>query len=58
MNGFSIYVCVGKYAGFSVKKDGFVLRVILGYVAIGIMATDLEIYMQRIHDALIDVGKG
>jgi len=40
--GFSVYFCVGRYAGFGTKRDANIYRITLGWVVIGLAACDLE----------------
>lgn len=52
MTGFTIYLCFGRYAGFKVTRDGFVLRVILGWMSIGFMMRDIELWLEDVHRIL------
>lgn len=57
MNGFSIYFCFGRYAGFYITQEDFVLRIVLGWFAIGIMARDIEILHKDLCDYILEVEK-
>lgn len=57
MNGFSIYFCFGPYAGFKLMRDGFVFRIILGWLAIGLMARDIELFHKQLHEYISDLEK-
>lgn len=47
MKGLTLYIAIGRYGGFRVIKDGPSLRLILGWVAFGVMAVDLEVMLGR-----------
>lgn len=40
--GFTAYLVVGAYAGWAIKRSEFGVRIILGWVAIGLMTLDME----------------
>ena len=42
MNGFTFYICFGKYGGWRCGFDGPALRIVCGWVAIVIALRDIE----------------
>jgi hypothetical protein len=58
MNGFTVYLVVGRWAKPGVAIDGNVLRIVLGFIAIGFMLTDLEVFMGEILDVLEEKTNG
>lgn len=52
MNGLTIYLIFGKWAKPNIIVDGNTLRIILGFVGIGIMLCDLEIFMSEVLETL------
>lgn len=57
MNGFTVYVCVGRWAGFHILVDGPSLRIVLGWVAIAFCAFDIEVFLEEFAE-LLELGDG
>ena len=51
MNGFSIYLCIGKYGGWTFGFDGPAFRIVLGWIGFCICLRDIE----RDVEALLDI---
>jgi len=49
--GLTFYVCVGRYAGFTVRFD-LGVRVILGWVCFALIFRDVEMFVDAAADAL------
>lgn len=54
MSGISVYVAVGRYGGFGVRRDCGV-RIVLGWVALAFVLADIEILMQRVLERRLEV---
>ncbi len=56
MNGFSVFICFGKWATPTIQFGSFIrLRICLGFVAISFYTTDMENFLtmlmkERHHD--------
>lgn len=49
MKGFSITLCIGKYAGFYAKFSAVSWRICLGWIALTVYpTTDLEAYIDKL----------
>ena len=44
MNGFTFYICIGKYGGFTIEffNPGFGVRIVMGWVSFCIGLFDIE----------------
>jgi hypothetical protein len=40
--GLSFYICFGKYGGFSCINDKVSVRVVMGFISIGVFKNDIE----------------
>lgn len=47
MNGISIYVCIGSYAGFKKEISGSTFRIVLGWISFAIILKDLEKLIEK-----------
>ena len=52
MNGLTFYICIGKYGGFGIRPDGPALRIVLGWICICFMLTDIEIILDDVYKLL------
>ena len=53
MNGFTVYLCIGKWGGLWIGKDGpWVLRIVLGWVSFCVGFWDMERDMAELLVAL------
>jgi|GEM_PF-1887512 len=55
--GFSFWVCLGKYAGWKVKKDGPSFRAVFGWVSVNVAWIDIEVQINRMTDLVKEAAR-
>lgn len=46
--GLSLYVCIGWYGGFKLRRDGPSIRLTLGFIGIGFLWRDIERWIVKV----------
>jgi hypothetical protein len=57
VQGFTAYVVGGRYAGFGFRPSSFGVRLILGWLSIGLMRVDLESVVGLAGEAIAALDK-
>lgn len=50
MKGMTFYVVFGQYAGFRTEISPRVVRLVLGWVSLGIWKLDIEVFVTKLID--------